>query len=173
MAQDYTIRSIKKNDQWSNEHGTFQSYAIAFEGIGEPVSMNKKVPVAQEPQPGDVLYGSLELKMGKSGRTYYKFNSEKKPDEQTYHTEKQSDEYWQDRNKSVKAQFAIKTAVQLLKNPEADVDAETIEYWAIVFYKMVENVSTKAEQHEPKPSNIPQFTDESDATDDVLRDIPF
>lgn len=73
---EYRITSIKKGDQWTSDYGTFQSYALALNGIGEPVQLNKKVPVKQEPAVGDVLHGTLEEKTSKTGRPYYKFKAE-------------------------------------------------------------------------------------------------
>lgn len=79
MAQEYRVKDVKKGKEWSNDFGTFQGYALSFEGIGEPVSLNKKVPVNSEPMPGDTLYGTLESVSTQSGRMYYKFKSEQRP----------------------------------------------------------------------------------------------
>lgn len=80
MAQTYKVTSVKVGDQWSNSYGTFQSIAMALEGVGEPVNINRKVNedgTYKEISEGDELYGDLELKTGKSGKEYYKFKSVK------------------------------------------------------------------------------------------------
>jgi len=73
---EYRITGVKKGDQWESSYGTFQSYALALDGLGEPVQLNKKVPVRQEPSIGDVLTGSVEEKTSKAGRPYYRFKAE-------------------------------------------------------------------------------------------------
>jgi hypothetical protein len=54
-----------------------------------------------------------------------------------------------DRNAEIRAQFAIKTAVQMLaapSNPDVEVPADLIEYWAGVFYDMVPKIATRGGQ---------------------------
>lgn len=141
MAQEYTITQIKKNDTWKNNYGEFQSYSLALQGFGEAVSLNKKVPVSQEPQVGDVIYGSLELATGKSGRDYYKFKAEQRMDNQNDSpSPSQKPVDWDNRQNSIKAQFAIKTAVELLKDPLHDITEDLIEHWANIFFNMVDKV---------------------------------
>ena len=73
---EYRITGVKKGDQWESSYGQFQSYALALSGLGEPVQLNKKVPVNKEPEVGDVLTGTVEEKTSKAGRPYYKFKAE-------------------------------------------------------------------------------------------------
>lgn len=73
---EYRITGVKKGDQWESSYGTFQSYALALSGLGEPVQLNKKVPVNQEPSVGDVLTGTVEEKTSKAGKPYYRFKAE-------------------------------------------------------------------------------------------------
>lgn len=126
----YTIKSVKKGNTWESSYGQMQSYALALDGVGEPVQLNKKVPVKTEPQVGDELHGTLE-EQERGGRTYYKIKLDQ---QQSGFKGQPKDEA------AIKAQFAIKTAVQLLRNPDAEVSAETIEHWAKEFYAMVERV---------------------------------
>lgn len=141
MSQDYVIKDIKKNDQWSNAFGTFQSYTLALNGVGEPVSMNKKTPVNQEPQIGDSIYGSLELQTAKNGRTFYRFKSEKK-EEAPAQKQEQSDEYWNERNNAIRAQWAINQAREYIQHMLGD-NAKLTEILdtAKLFYAMVEQVT--------------------------------
>lgn len=173
MAQDYKIKDVKKNEVWSNDYGQFQSYALSLEGVGEPVSLNRKIPIKEEPVIGSTIYGSLELMTSKSGRTYYKFKTEKK-DEPTYQKVEQNDEYWQERNDSIKAQFAIKAAVELLKNPEADIAEDTIEHWAKKFFDMVDRVATDRPASSSDEDSAPQYNNKRIEDEPInLDDIPF
>lgn len=75
---EYRITGVKKGDTWYSEQykKEFQTYALALSGLGEPVKLNKVVPVNKEPQVGDVLNGSVEEKTSKNGRPYYQFKVE-------------------------------------------------------------------------------------------------
>lgn len=79
---EYKIIDVKRGSEWSNSFGTFQSYTLVLEGYGEPVGLNKKVPVSQEPQVGDILFGNVELKRNKAGNEYASFKAEKRPEGQ-------------------------------------------------------------------------------------------
>lgn len=77
MAQTYKIKDVKKGNTWKSSRATgddpdMQSYALVLEGVGEPVQLNKKMPVKTDPQVGDELTGDLE-EQERNGRVYYKF----------------------------------------------------------------------------------------------------
>jgi hypothetical protein len=121
MAQEYKITSIKKGNEWSSDYGTFQSYALAVEGIGEPVQLNKKVPVSQEPQVGDSLYGTMQELVSKAGKPYYRFKGEKRPD-----TPKQ----YQDNSGSITLGMVWKTLIGIVGVPENTTDKA--KFWEMV-----------------------------------------
>lgn len=75
------------------------------------------------------------------GRTYVK------PSEDTF-TPKAAKAH--DRGTEIRAQFAIKTAVEFLKrdDPEFECSASTIEHWAVVFFNMIDTVADKGGTHE-------------------------
>ena len=77
---EYEIVDVKKGNQWSSGYGEMQSYTISLKGVSEPVVLNKKVPVKQEPHVGELLYGSLEEKTNQKGNVYMKFSAEKRPE---------------------------------------------------------------------------------------------
>lgn len=80
MAQKYLVKDVKVGDQWSNSYGTFQSIALALEGIGEPVNINRKLNedgTYKEISKGEELFGELEEKTSKNGRPYFKFKTVK------------------------------------------------------------------------------------------------
>lgn len=79
---EYEVVDVKKGNQWSSGYGEMQSYTISLKGVSEPVVLNKKVPVKQEPHVGELLYGSLEEKTNSNGNVYMKFTAEKRPEAQ-------------------------------------------------------------------------------------------
>lgn len=129
MAQEYTIKDVKKSGTWKNSYGEYQSYALAITGIGEPVKMDKIIPVNREPEVGDVLYGHLEEQRSTTDkRIYYKFRSEPKPEDDK-------------RQASIQSQFAIKTAVEVWIAQGCEPTAyDNIETEAKHFYKMINKV---------------------------------
>lgn len=169
---EYTIKQVKTNDIWSNNYGEFQSYALVLEGIGEPVSMNKKVPVENPPKIGDKLFGKLEMMSAKSGRNYYKFKTETRPEQ----SEKPSEEYWEEKNRTIRAQWAIGQAVNeatAINEAEAYKD---IEKRAKEFFLMVDRVrktEVAEDQQSEKPNNQVAETPAIDDEPINLDDIPF
>lgn len=74
VDREWTIKDIKIGKEWSNDYGKFQGYSMALVGLGEPVKLNKAVPVTEHPIKGQVLYGHLELETGDGfGRSYWRF----------------------------------------------------------------------------------------------------
>jgi hypothetical protein len=111
MGKEYVITDVKKRTgegaTWHNGYGEYQKYGVVLEGIGEPVRMDKLMPVNQEPQKGDTIYGTLtEEKVG-DGRMYYKFKSEKRPPDAT-------------RERSIETQWAIRLATEVYLSGDYD-----------------------------------------------------
>lgn len=133
--KEYAIRSVKKSGEvWSNSYGKFQSYAMALEGWGEPVKMNKTVPVAREPQVGDVLYGHLVNELSANNRMYYRFVADSKsaPDAN---------------QQCSNAQFAVRLATDVWLAQGAEPDAySNILVEAVSFYKMIPEVIKEGER---------------------------
>ena len=167
---EYTIKQVKTNDVWSNSYGEFQSYALVLEGIGEPVSMNKKAPVSNPPKAGDKIFGTLEEVNAKNGRSFYKFKAEK-PQGVAPSTDKPTEEYWEDKNSAIKAQWAIGQAVRVavaINEPEA---YKNIETEAKGFYAMVERVKGNTEATSPiKTQQLDNMGREIDETYDLHPD---
>ncbi len=151
MAQEYKVVRVSQEQprEWAGPHGTVYYIKTMLEGHDKAVSIGKKKPDALKE--GDTVYGTIE----ESDLPEDKFKPaslpkfENKPSGQT-------DEYWAKKDERIQAQFAIKTAVALLRNPEADVPAETIEHWARVFYAMVDKVSGQ-EGPEEEPTEGSRF----------------
>ena len=77
---EYKIKDVKAGNIWSSGYGEMQSYTLVIDGVGEPVVLNKKVPVKQEPKVGDTLFGTLEEKTNGKGNVYMKFTAQKPPE---------------------------------------------------------------------------------------------
>lgn len=129
MAQQYVIKDVKKGKVWDSSYGQMQAYALALEDVGEPVKMNKKMPVAHEPKPGDTIFGSLEEKEY-DGRVFFNFKSEKHP----FQPKGQPRD-----DKAIRAQWAIDQAVQIGMATN-QLDDSAIEVKAIELFKMVGRV---------------------------------
>lgn len=141
MAKEYELTAFDTGKEpYVDQHGNTWCTAV-FLGEGEPVKWVVKDPTAVKV--GDSYYGNITEEKSKAGKPYLRFRRETRPEGSTSpQTDKPNDEYWTERNDAIKAQFAIKTAVELLKNPEADIPEETIEHWAKIFFNMVERVAS-------------------------------
>lgn len=141
MAQEYEVLQFKKGD-FQDNYGNYWC-DMALKGVGEPVRIAVKDPT--QFQDGMTLYGSVETKTSKAGKEYMKFKREEREDDPDQQSDKpkQSDEYWEDKNSAIKAQFAIKVATEFLKNSEFISDDklfEATEKYAKEIFAMVDRV---------------------------------
>lgn len=124
MAQEYIIRDIKKGSVTKDSYTTYQNYALAVDGIGEPVKLTLNES-STAPEAGDVIYGSL-AELDINGKTYYKLQPETKPalDPPT-------------KDELIRSQWAIGQAVQCYLAGEPSPEAyDNIEHEAKHFYQM-------------------------------------
>jgi hypothetical protein len=135
MSQTYKITDVKKRNTWKSSRGDeMQTYALALEGVSEPVQMNKKLPVKVEPKVGDEVIGTLE-EQERNGSVYYKltidFNAMK---QQTggYKGQPRDDA-------AIKAQWAVGQSVQIGMTNNSLTMPE-IEARAIELFHMTERV---------------------------------
>lgn len=140
MAKEYELTAFDTGkDPYVDQHGNTWCTAV-FLGEGEPVKWVVKDPTVVGV--GKLYYGTITEETSKAGKPYLRFRREKLPDAPPSHSnDKPTEEYWSERNDAIKAQFAIKAAVELLKNPEADIAEDTVEHWAKIFFNMVERVA--------------------------------
>lgn len=169
MAQEYEVTAFEASD-FKDKNGNWWCNA-AFLGVSEPVKWVVKDPAKFKV--GDKVYGELKVMTSKAGKPYLRFYRQQPLEQQTYvsersQTDKQTDEYWAERNDSIKAQFAIKTAVELLRDPAADVREDTIEHWANIFFNMVERIA----KPEPYKDIVAPVMADKEAPIN-LDDIPF
>lgn len=127
-AQNYTILDCKVGSVSKDSYGEYQNYALALEGVGEPVkytlSVDKPMPLK-----GSTVYGSLE-KLDINGKTYYKLKATPKPEQAPMTTQ----EY-------IMSQWAIGQAVQCYLAGEPSKEAyDNIETEAKHFYQMITRI---------------------------------
>lgn len=127
MAQMYRIKDVKKGSVKKEAYGEYQTYALAIEGIGEPVRLSRPVPVAHEPVVGDTIYGSL-VENETDGRIWYTLRPEARPP--------------LTKDEIIRSQWAIGQAVQCYiagGGPSREA-YDNIKREAQHFYAMVEEI---------------------------------
>lgn len=153
---EYKIVDVKAGNVWESGYGQMQSYTIAIEGVSEPVVLNKKVPVKQEPKTGDTLYGLLEEKTNAKGTVYMKFTAQKPP-EATGQAQGSSWHESPEKQQSINRAVALNNAVVYAQVDKLDAD-KTIEI-AELFYSWL--TLTPPEEKEEETDTI------------KISDIPF
>lgn len=132
-AQEYIVTSVKKAGKSKGGYGEYQSYALALKGIGEPVKLTRSLPIIEDPEEGDHLYGRLVELKGTNNRTYYELKLEPRS----------SDDL---RKLDIHAQVALKLAVDVwlntsFKNNDERAEAyKNIEKEAVHFGRMINTI---------------------------------
>lgn len=159
MAQEYKVVQFKKGD-FQDNYGNWWCDMV-LEGFGEPVKIVVKDPMQFED--GMTLYGSIEQKTSKAGKQYNRFKREQKPDTE------EKEAYWQEKNMSIRAQWAIGQAVSV----HAD-NIEKVETLANELFEMVDRVSGNVEQARDQEEKVAsEVVHEVDDQPINLDDIPF
>lgn len=129
-VQEYIIKSIKKAGSGKGAYGGYQSYALAVEGIGEPVKLNLPEPILEDPEVGDHLYGRLIEQKGTGNRNYYELKLEPRSADDL-------------RQLDIHAQVALKLAIDIWLNTNYKTKDERAEAYkniqaeAIHFGRMI------------------------------------
>lgn len=129
-TQEYIIKSIKKAGSGKGTYGGYQYYALAVEGIGEPVKLSLPEPVMEDPEVGDHLYGRLTEQKGSGAKTYYELKLEPRTADDL-------------RSLDIHAQVALKMAVDIWLNTTYKTKDErteaykNIEKEAVHFGRMI------------------------------------
>lgn len=127
MSKEYTIQGLKKSSTWRDAYGEYTSYALALKEFGEPVKLNKSMPIDKEPVAGDRIYGQL-IQEDVNGKTYYRLLPKPRPAEDKALLE-------------ARAEWAIGQAVSIYCSNDTSREAyENIEREAKHFYNMVNKV---------------------------------
>lgn len=140
MSKDYTIKDWKP---WENEDGlvrdSFGNYrgSVLFdEESGEPIDATFK----EQPKVGDKKYGDIVEYTTKAGSIRTKFQGAKRD---TPPTEKPTPKAsgWQPRDDdAIKAQFAIKAAIQYAMTQTGAPAIEDVEGYAKIFFAMIDTI---------------------------------
>lgn len=141
QAKEYEVTDIKISDFRDSYNNTWCDMVLM--GFGEPVKIVLKDPSTVKI--GDKLYGTVNETKSKAGKTYYKFKKEQRPDYEQ--RQEKSDEYWAEKDASIRAQFAIKGAIELVNGQEEKPNEVflAIEQYAKELFSMVDRVSGKVE----------------------------
>lgn len=141
MSEYYEVTSFKPSDFKDNYGNTWCDMALLK--FGEPVKIVLKDPSTVKV--GDKLYGTINTQTSKAGKEYFKFKKEM-PQESPA-GQPQSDEYWDDRNAAIRAQWAIgqamNLAVKLYDKETGRLPFDTVEEYAEYLFAMVDRVSGK------------------------------
>lgn len=167
MPQEYTVSQVssKEPKRWKNDYGTMVTYVVMLEGHQNPVQINKK-EASNAPIVGDTIYGHIEPT---------DFGDKFKSDLRTSgsggnKTSGQSASYTPRDDASIKAQFAIKAAIQyVIGDNTTPMTTQDVETYAKIFYAMVERVKDSV------PPTLKASTDINDSEDEKINldDIPF
>jgi hypothetical protein len=139
MAQTHKVTRVVPRDEWSNEFGKYQTYAVQFDDKNDWIKWNKKFKdgKVEAPKEGDEVFGVVENGKFSLAKKDYAFGSTKntKPD-------------WQPRDDDrIVAQWAIGQAVNIyvndkfLQDSRADFEP-SVELWAKKLYAMVDRVKS-------------------------------
>lgn len=132
MAQEYVIKDVKPRTTVRNGYGEYQVYSLALEGVGEPVKLEKIMPVHTEPTVGDTIYGRLVEEQG-NGRSYYCFKPEPRQNSDPRETD-------------IHAQVALKLAIEVWLGQGANPDAyNNIAAEAVHFGKLINVIKKELE----------------------------
>lgn len=155
----YTVQNVAPNDfinesLENNKYGVY--YDVKFEGDADTFLWLAKTA----PEPGQKVYGHLEE--SKSGKSV-KFRRAKKEDtpqeasSASPANNQPSGEYWDDKNATIRAQWAIGQAVQVFINKSDKNNifhSGDIEGYARTLYAMVDRVTGGSESTGPKAQDM-------------------
>ena len=177
MAQEYKVLQFKKGD-FQDAHNNYWC-DMALEGFGEPVRIVVKDPMQYHD--GMTLYGEVKTQTSKAGKEYNRFYREQRPETATPPSggKPQNDQYWEDRNDAIKAQWALGRAYE---KHGATKDALADATW---LFENADNVvkhetgydKFKASKPQPKEEADPEFASMlakgMEADDIDISEIPF
>ncbi len=120
---------------------------VAFQGISEPVRWVVKDPTKYKI--GDMVYGKITQETSKAGKPYNRFRKESPSEGLQKYAEdvsqdKPSAEYWDNKQRQIKAQWAIGQAVQL---GIAGSNIEEIEVKAKELFSMVDRIANPIDEN--------------------------
>lgn len=158
MAKEYELTAF---DTGKTPHidGYGNTWATAvFLGEGEPVKWVVKDPATIKV--GQKYYGTITEETSKAGKTYLRFRREKVPEApQGVSNDKPTEEYWENKQAQIKAQWAINQSREYIQHKLGDGSSlEEILDTAKLFYGMVDQV-VNSEQIDWKDRDIVNLED--------------
>lgn len=154
--QEYKVMEFNTTD--------FQDYFgntwcnVAFEGVSEPVKWIVKDPTKVKID--QRVYGEITDETSKANKPYRRFRSKPRPEGVENAPQQQTDEYWAERNNTIRAQWAIGQSMvwQTTKGKHELVNVEEIEVLAKELFTMVDRVSSP-EEVDPNEVDIVNLND--------------
>lgn len=136
--KEYTVRIFKIGDFQDNFGNTWCD--VVFEGEGEPVKWVLKDPT--KVSEGDKVTGDIQEKTSKHGKAYLRFYKEQQDTRPAPKVKGQSDEYWAEKDLTIRAQWAIGQSIQLhiAVTANGGKEAQSIETTANELFQMVPRI---------------------------------
>lgn len=173
MSQEYNVKQFEKGD-FQDNHGNYWC-SMVLEGVGEPVRIVVKDPMQFES--GMTLYGDISEETSKAGRQYLRFRRAERPEgERSPTKDKPSEEYWEQKNATIRAQWAIGQAVQLhiAVTAKGNEEAQSIKETAKELFAMVDEVSGSQKNQERVAEEVTDRVPVEEYDKEIdLSDIPF
>ena len=179
MAQDYEIIDFKAGDFKDHQGNVWVE--VAFKGVSEPARWAMRPESVEKYTVGTEVYGHIEDATSKAGKPYNRFKTDKRedynqapaaPQTSASHATQQAkstDDYWSDKDKAIRAQWAIGQAKDwALGN---DMDFDEIEVVANEFFGMVQRVKGGLSVTDVKKA-IPDVVVEPEDGPITYEDIP-
>lgn len=155
MAQEYELSAFDTGKEpYVDQHGNTWCTAV-FVGEGEPVKWVVKDPT--QVKIGNSYYGTITEEKSKAGKPYLRFRREKVPEGSTGpSSDKPTEEYWENKQAQIKAQWAIGQAVQLhiAVTANGGEEAQGIEATAKELFAMVDRVANPIDQNDRDIINL-------------------
>jgi hypothetical protein len=147
MSMEFKIRSFDVGKEpFVDDHGNTWC-TVVFEEIGEPIKWVVKDPSSVTV--GDTVYGRIEDKTSKAGKPYQRFYKEQREESHTGATQDAPVD-WDDKNRTIRAQWAIGQAVSATELKASDDAYYTdVEHLATQFFSMVERVKETKQEDKP------------------------
>lgn len=123
--QDYIVEDLRVGDFKDNHGNTWCD--VVFKEVGEPVKWVLKDP--SKVQVGDSVYGLIEEKESKAGKTYKKFKRGQKPEGEVD---------WDRKDAMIRYQWAYREALAHFDRTDKKVKLDDIRDLANTLVKMVD-----------------------------------
>jgi hypothetical protein len=175
-AKEYTILSFKASD-FVDDHNNTWCDILFEEAKTEPVKIVVKDP--GKFSEGDKLYGEVKQVESRAGKMYWRFYRKERPQEDALNSRaenKPDDEYWEKKNQTIRAQWALGQSVGVFGD-----DLDNVLEYATKLFKLVDRViedanrpslKEKFDEVKAKKEEVQTFEDGRPVTDEVVTEMP-